>query len=108
MGTGYRRDALERLARASSNRLFEPEALTEDYENGLRLFRLGCSQAFVPISKSSSGGRDFVATREFFPATLGRRAAAADALGHGHRAARLAAVRLVGETWGSLLAVAGP
>ena len=69
VGTGYRRDALERLARASSNRLFEPDALTEDYENGLRLFRLGCSQAFVPISKSSSGGRDFVVTREFFPAS---------------------------------------
>jgi adsorption protein B len=68
VGTGYRRDALDRLARASSNRLFEPEALTEDYENGLRLFRLGCSQAFVPISKSSGGGRDFVVTREFFPA----------------------------------------
>jgi len=69
VGTGYRRDALERLARASSNRLFEPDALTEDYENGLRLFRLGSSQAFVPISKSSSGGRDFVVTREYFPAT---------------------------------------
>jgi adsorption protein B len=69
VGTGYRRDALERLARASSNRLFEPEALTEDYENGLRMFRLGCSQAFVPISHSSNGGRDFVATRELFPST---------------------------------------
>jgi bacteriophage N4 adsorption protein B len=69
VGTGYRRDALERLALASSNRLFDPEALTEDYENGLRLFRLGCSQAFVPISKSSIGGRDFVVTREFFPAS---------------------------------------
>jgi len=69
VGTGYRREALDRLARATSNHLFEPEALTEDYENGLRLFRLGCSQAFVPISKSSSGGRDFVATREFFPAS---------------------------------------
>jgi len=69
VGTGYRRDALERLARASSNRLFEPEALTEDYENGLRLFRLGCSQAFVPISRGTNGGRDFVVTREFFPAS---------------------------------------
>jgi adsorption protein B len=69
VGTGYRRDALERLARASSNRLFDPEALTEDYENGLRLFRLGCSQAFVPISKSSKGGHDFVVTLEFFPAS---------------------------------------
>ncbi len=71
VGTGYRRDALARLARASSNHLFAPEALTEDYENGLRLFRLGCSQAFVPISKSSDGGRDFVATREFFPSRWG-------------------------------------
>jgi adsorption protein B len=69
VGTGYRRDALARLARASSNRLFDPEALTEDYENGLRLFRLGCAQAFVPISKSSNGGSDFVVTREFFPST---------------------------------------
>ncbi len=72
VGTGYRRDALVRLARASNNRLFEPEALTEDYENGLRLFRLGCSQAFVPITRApvSRGGRsdtDFVATRELFP-----------------------------------------
>ncbi|MCU1337866.1 MAG: bacteriophage receptor, outer membrane protein, partial [Bryobacterales bacterium] len=71
VGTGYRRDALARLAHASSNRLFEPEALTEDYENGLRLFRLGCSQAFVPISLAESSGRDFVATREFFPASWG-------------------------------------
>src|SRR5260221_13849555 len=29
VGTGYRRDALERLAAAYSNRIFEPEALTE-------------------------------------------------------------------------------
>lgn len=68
VGTGYRRDALERLAREDS-RLFDPEALTEDYENGLRMFRLGCSQAFVPISAGTGGGRDFVATREFFPST---------------------------------------
>ncbi len=69
VGTGYRRDALRKLAEASSNRVFEPEALTEDYENGLKLFRLGCSQAFVPLLKGSS--RDFVATREFFPKTFG-------------------------------------
>ena len=40
VGTGYRREALEKLAHASSNQLFAPEALTEDYENGLRMFRL--------------------------------------------------------------------
>jgi adsorption protein B len=69
VGTGYRREALRRLADATSNRLFDPEALTEDYENGLRLFRLGCSQAFVPISRVASGD-GFVATRELFPDTF--------------------------------------
>ncbi len=68
VGTGYRRDALEKLAETSSNRVFEPEALTEDYENGLKLFRLGCAQAFVPFSRVR-GARDFCATREFFPQT---------------------------------------
>jgi adsorption protein B len=68
VGTGYRRDAIERLAESSSNRVFEPDALTEDYENGLKMFRLGCSQAFVPISQSA-GHLNFVATREYFPQT---------------------------------------
>lgn len=66
VGTGYRRDALEKLARSAANRIFEPEALTEDYENGLRLFRLGAKQTFVPLVHPY-GSRDFVATREFFP-----------------------------------------
>ena len=69
VGTGYRREALDRLAQASSNRIFEPQALTEDYENGLRLFRLDCSQAFLPIVVPPSGASDIVATREFFPQT---------------------------------------
>jgi bacteriophage N4 adsorption protein B len=68
VGTGYRREALEKLARSAANRIFEPEALTEDYENGLRLFRLGCSQTFVPLVHPH-GTKDWVATREFFPQT---------------------------------------
>jgi adsorption protein B len=68
VGTGYRRRALEKLAGTNSNRLFEPEALTEDYENGLKMFRLGCSQAFIPILRAA-GPRNFVATREYFPQT---------------------------------------
>ena len=68
VGTGYRRDALEKLAGSAANRVFEPDALTEDYENGLKLFRLGCSQAFVPISRGTGRG-NFVATREYFPRT---------------------------------------
>ena len=66
VGTGYRRDALDKLARSAANKIFEPEALTEDYENGLRLFRLGCSQTFVPLVHPY-GSKEFVATREFFP-----------------------------------------
>jgi len=66
VGTGYRRDALDKLARSAANKIFEPEALTEDYENGLRLFRLGCSQTFVPLVHPN-GSKEFVATREFFP-----------------------------------------
>jgi adsorption protein B len=67
VGTGYRREVLDKLACAASNRIFEPESLTEDYENGLRLFRLGCRQLFVPIASSGESPRDWVATREFFP-----------------------------------------
>lgn len=64
VGTGYRREIIEQLAQSESNRLFEPEALTEDYENGLKLYRLGARQLMLPFIKSSSG---WVATREYFP-----------------------------------------
>ncbi len=67
VGTGYRREALEELARVSANRVFEPTALTEDYESGLRLYRLGFRQVFVPLTRLA--GNDFVATREYFPRT---------------------------------------
>ncbi len=66
VGTGFKREALERLARAEHNLIFEPSSLTEDYENGIRLHNLGCKQIFVPISGS---GAATVATREFFPQT---------------------------------------
>ncbi len=64
VGTAYRREALERLAALRSNCVFEPDALTEDYENGLELFRLGCTQSFVPLVETPDG---FLATREYFP-----------------------------------------
>jgi adsorption protein B len=64
VGTGYTRRALELLAESSSNRIFEPTCLTEDYENGIRLHELGCRQMFVPLKKLDDA---FVATREYFP-----------------------------------------
>ena len=66
VGTGYTRRALEKLANAEHNLIFEPACLTEDYENGLRLHKLGCKQMFVPLAKHGGG---MVATREFFPRT---------------------------------------
>jgi adsorption protein B len=67
VGTAYRRDALESLAEMQSNRIFAPDALTEDYENGIRLHRLGARQLFVPIVQRDG---NVMATREFFPASF--------------------------------------
>ncbi len=67
VGTGFTRQALEKLATAEQNLIFEPACLTEDYENGLRLHKLGCPQVFVPLSLTSG---DIIATREFFPHTV--------------------------------------
>jgi len=52
------------LAETASNRIFEPECLTEDYENGRRLHDLGFPQLFIPPTRSGSG---WMATREYFP-----------------------------------------
>lgn len=67
VGTGYTRHALEMLAAAHSNRIFEPACLTEDYENGCRVALLGLRQKFIPIHIRH--GRA-IATREFFPRDL--------------------------------------
>jgi len=64
VGTGFSRRALDRLAAAHSNCIFEPKCLTEDYENGFRLHRLRCAQIFVPVTKYKG---TFVATRGYFP-----------------------------------------
>lgn len=63
VGTGYRREALERLASADQNRIFDPACLTEDYENGLRLHQLGCKQGFATPDNLTKP----IATREYFP-----------------------------------------
>ena len=64
VGTGFSRVALEMLAAAYSNRIFEPTCLTEDYENGFRIHRLRLPQKFIPIHFRH--GRP-IATREYFP-----------------------------------------
>jgi bacteriophage N4 adsorption protein B len=68
VGTGFSRAVLERLAMAHSNRIFEPGCLTEDYEAGFQIHRLGGPQLFVPIRRQ--GGTP-IATREYFPRDFG-------------------------------------
>ena len=66
VGTGYSRAILEKLAEAHG-RIFEPACLTEDYENGYRVRRLGGRQMFVPIHAIDGS---IAATREYFPRTF--------------------------------------
>ncbi len=58
---------LEVLEEWKANRIFEPSCLTEDYENGVRLHLMGCSQMFMPIWFHNG---EPVATREYFPRNL--------------------------------------
>lgn len=66
VGTGFDREALERLGR-ERGLVFNPESLTEDYETGFRLHAMGCRQVFLPIRMEAGGA---VATREYFPSTF--------------------------------------
>jgi adsorption protein B len=66
VGTGFTRRALEMLANAEHNLIFEPACLTEDYENGLRLHKLACKQSVRAADQTRAA---IVATREFFPRT---------------------------------------
>lgn len=67
VGTGFDRDALDRLGNLRGGRVFDPDALTEDYETGFQLHALGYRQLFVPVRFDAAGP---VATREYFPSTL--------------------------------------
>jgi adsorption protein B len=64
VGTGFARAALERLGELHQGRIFDPESLTEDYDNGYRLHVLGYRQVFVPIRLDAAAPE---ATREYFP-----------------------------------------
>ena len=69
VGTAYSRRALEALAKADSNHIFDPSCLTEDYESGYQLHHLGFRQAFVPLHRVGDA-RTVLATREYFPQTI--------------------------------------
>ena len=64
VGTGFDRSALENLRRRHHGKIFDPDCLTEDYENGFRVHAAGYRQIFVPIRFAAEGP---MATREYFP-----------------------------------------
>lgn len=70
VGTAFSREALEALAQSDSNLIFRPDCLTEDYENGYRVHKLGYRQIFVPIQLDAGRAGNApqpIATREYFP-----------------------------------------
>ncbi|HEX4276774.1 MAG TPA: glycosyl transferase family protein [Bryobacteraceae bacterium] len=69
VGTGFSRRALEMIAERYDDRIFESACITEDYENGFRVRRLGLPQKFIPIAIRH---RRPIATREYFPDTFAK------------------------------------
>jgi adsorption protein B len=63
VGTALRRDALRSLE-AGTGSVFDATSVTEDYDLGLRLHRLGLRQLFLPLCFDRNGP---IATREYFP-----------------------------------------
>jgi len=84
VGVAFSRRALAAVAAANRGEIFSTKSLTEDYDLGFRLKRLGMRQIFVKFeverdlfrSDAESGTRrtrrvrELVGVREFFPATF--------------------------------------
>ncbi|MBI4889888.1 MAG: glycosyl transferase family protein [Acidobacteria bacterium] len=66
VGTALRREAVDALALKESGCILQPASLTEDYDLGVRLHRLGFRQKFIPLQLDRGVP---VATGEFFPRT---------------------------------------
>jgi bacteriophage N4 adsorption protein B len=69
VGCAFSRAGLDRIAEAAGGLPFDAASLTEDYELGLKIAAAGGTGAFVRF-RSGPSGRP-VATREYFPGTLG-------------------------------------
>jgi adsorption protein B len=67
VGTAMTKKYVQRLRRKQQGSLFNPETVTEDYQLGLCAESIGLSTEFACYFQDSSEGRDFIATREYFP-----------------------------------------
>jgi len=65
VGTGFAREAMEKLAEQRGGQPFDPSCLTEDYETGYEIHGMGYQQVFVPLALGAS--QEPVVTREYFP-----------------------------------------
>ncbi len=63
VGTGFARHILQRLAYERGD-IFNPVSLTEDYEIGVYIHKIGHHQLFARLER---GERGIAATREYFP-----------------------------------------
>lgn len=63
VGTGFARHILQRLA-YERGEIFNPVSLTEDYEIGVYIHKIGHHQLFTTLER---GERGIIATREYFP-----------------------------------------
>jgi bacteriophage N4 adsorption protein B len=68
VGCAIDRSVLEEIAGRQDGKPFDADSLTEDYELGLKIGRLGYRSAFVRLAEG--GARRVVAVRAHFPATL--------------------------------------
>ncbi len=67
VGTAFSRECLDALFAEQNGVLLDEESLTEDYEIGHKLHRLGCKQILLPLTRMYG---DLLATREYFPRTF--------------------------------------
>lgn len=72
VGMAITRAGLEKMVQSSGGKLLESKCLTEDYLLGIKAFSLGLRQVFAcHFYEERSGKKNWVATREFFPNSVG-------------------------------------
>jgi adsorption protein B len=72
VGTALSRKLVEKYLELGNGRLLREDTVTEDYDLGLRAKALGLKSRFVCAYRLGPGGKkDFIATREYFPSSVG-------------------------------------
>ncbi len=70
VGTALSRLFVMEMMARQGNQLMKEDTLTEDYHLGLMARRLEYRSEFICCYRETSGGKDYIATREYFPASV--------------------------------------